>query len=80
MDGTKEGANRDLSDSELTSRKTKSPPKQSLDEAPSKVEISRASLRHPPARDAVFSVVVEVESQKKPACVADWIVRYYRST
>ncbi len=31
----------------------------------------------PAARDAVFSVVVEVEGEKKPACVAEWVVRYY---
>jgi acyl dehydratase len=29
------------------------------------------------AREAVFSVVVEAESQDKPCCVAEWVVRYY---
>lgn len=29
------------------------------------------------AREAVFSVVVEDQSQGKPCCVAEWIVRYY---
>lgn len=29
------------------------------------------------AREAIFSVVVEFESQLKPACVAEWIMRYY---
>ena len=29
------------------------------------------------AREAVFSVVVEEESQEKPCCVAEWVVRYY---
>ena len=31
------------------------------------------------AREATFSVVVEVQSQPKPCCVADWVVRYYPS-
>ena len=31
------------------------------------------------ARDATFSVVVEVENQSKPGCVAEWVVRYYAS-
>jgi acyl dehydratase len=29
------------------------------------------------AREAVFSVVVEDQSQGKPCCVAEWVVRYY---
>ena len=29
------------------------------------------------AHDATFSVVVEVENQSKPGCVAEWVVRYY---
>jgi acyl dehydratase len=29
------------------------------------------------ASEAIFSVVVEVQSQPKPCCVAEWIVRYY---
>lgn len=29
------------------------------------------------AQEAVFSVVVEVQGQPKPCCVADWVVRYY---
>ena len=29
------------------------------------------------ARQAVFSVVVEDQSQAKPCCVAEWVVRYY---
>jgi hypothetical protein len=29
------------------------------------------------AREAVFSIVVEDESQGKPCCVAEWVVRYY---
>lgn len=29
------------------------------------------------AREAVFSVVVEVQGEPKPCCVAEWIVRYY---
>ena len=28
-------------------------------------------------REAIFSVVVEVQDQAKPGCVADWVVRYY---
>ncbi len=28
-------------------------------------------------REAIFSVVVEVQGQAKPGCVADWVVRYY---
>ena len=31
------------------------------------------------AREATFSVVVEVQSRSKPCCVAEWIVRYYLS-
>jgi acyl dehydratase len=31
------------------------------------------------ARDAVFSVVVEVAEESKPCCVAEWVVRYYLS-
>jgi len=29
------------------------------------------------AYEAIFSVVVEDESQGKPCCVAEWVVRYY---
>ncbi|MGH9539837.1 MAG: MaoC family dehydratase [Terriglobales bacterium] len=29
------------------------------------------------AREAVFSVVVEGEGERKPRCVAEWVVRYY---
>ena len=29
------------------------------------------------ASEAVFSVVVEVQSQPKPACVAEWVIRIY---
>ncbi len=29
------------------------------------------------AREASFSVVVEVQNQSKPCCVAEWIIRYY---
>ena len=29
------------------------------------------------AREAVFAVVVEDQSQGKPCCVAEWVVRYY---
>jgi acyl dehydratase len=29
------------------------------------------------AKEAVFSIIVEVEGQIKPGCVADWIVRFY---
>jgi acyl dehydratase len=29
------------------------------------------------AHQAVFSVVVEDQSQDKPCCVAEWVVRYY---
>ncbi|HEX3353409.1 MAG TPA: MaoC family dehydratase [Terriglobales bacterium] len=29
------------------------------------------------AREAVFSVVVEGEGERKPCCVAEWVVRYY---
>jgi acyl dehydratase len=29
------------------------------------------------AHEAVFSIVVEGENQRKPCCVAEWIVRYY---
>jgi acyl dehydratase len=29
------------------------------------------------AQQAVFSVVVEEESQGKPCCAAEWVVRYY---
>ncbi|HEX4604494.1 MAG TPA: MaoC family dehydratase [Candidatus Angelobacter sp.] len=28
--------------------------------------------------EAVFNVTVEVEGGSKPACVAEWVVRYYR--
>jgi acyl dehydratase len=31
------------------------------------------------AREATFSVVVEVQHQSKPCCVAEWIIRYYPS-
>jgi acyl dehydratase len=31
------------------------------------------------ACDAVFSVMVEVADEKKPCCVAEWVVRYYLS-
>lgn len=30
--------------------------------------------------EAVFSAVVETESQAKPCCVAEWVVRYYAQT
>jgi acyl dehydratase len=29
------------------------------------------------AREATFSVVVEIQSQPKPCCVAEWVIRYY---
>ena len=29
------------------------------------------------AQQAIFSVVVEDQSQAKPCCVAEWVVRYY---
>lgn len=29
------------------------------------------------AHEATFSVVVEVQNQSKPCCVAEWVVRYY---
>lgn len=29
------------------------------------------------AREATFSVIVEVQSQPKPCCVAEWVIRYY---
>jgi acyl dehydratase len=29
------------------------------------------------AREATFSVVVEVQNQPKPCCVAEWVIRYY---
>ena len=29
------------------------------------------------ASEAVFSVVVEVQSQPKPCCIADWVIRLY---
>lgn len=29
------------------------------------------------ARRATYSVVVEVQNQSKPCCVAEWIIRYY---
>jgi acyl dehydratase len=29
------------------------------------------------SREATFSVVVEVQNQSKPCCVAEWVVRYY---
>jgi len=29
------------------------------------------------AREAIFSVVVELQGQPKPCCVADWVIRYY---
>jgi acyl dehydratase len=29
------------------------------------------------AQEAVFSVVVEAQSQGKPCCVAEWVIRYY---
>jgi acyl dehydratase len=29
------------------------------------------------AHEAVFSVVVEDQSQGKPCCVAEWVIRYY---
>jgi acyl dehydratase len=31
----------------------------------------------PDAVEAIFTVTVEVERSDKPACVAEWIVRYY---
>jgi acyl dehydratase len=31
------------------------------------------------SREAIFSVVVEVENQFKPCCLAEWIIRYYPS-
>ncbi len=31
------------------------------------------------AREATYSVVVEVQNQSKPCCVAEWIIRYYPS-
>lgn len=29
------------------------------------------------SQEAVFSVVIEDQDQKKPCCVAEWVVRYY---
>jgi acyl dehydratase len=29
------------------------------------------------AREAVLSVIVEVQSQPKPCCVAEWVIRYH---
>ena len=29
------------------------------------------------ALDATFSVIVEVQNQSRPCCVAEWIIRYY---
>lgn len=29
------------------------------------------------ARDATFSVIVEVQNQPKPCCLAEWVIRYY---
>ncbi len=31
----------------------------------------------PDAVEAAFAVTVEIENSEKPACVAEWIVRYY---
>ena len=31
----------------------------------------------PDAVEATFAVTVEIEQSDKPACVAEWIVRYY---
>jgi acyl dehydratase len=31
------------------------------------------------AREALFSVVVELQGQPKPCCVAEWVIRYYPS-
>jgi acyl dehydratase len=31
----------------------------------------------PDAMEAIFAVTVEIEKSEKPACVAEWIVRYY---
>ena len=31
----------------------------------------------PDAVEATFAVTVEIENSEKPACVAEWIVRYY---
>src|SRR6478736_1945390 len=28
-------------------------------------------------REATFSVMVEIQSQTKPCCVAEWVIRYY---
>jgi acyl dehydratase len=28
--------------------------------------------------EAVFSVVIEVQNQLKPACLAEWVIRIYR--
>jgi acyl dehydratase len=30
------------------------------------------------AMETVFSVVIEVQNKKKPCCVAEWIIRYYK--
>lgn len=30
------------------------------------------------ALEATYNVVIEVEQEQKPCCVADWIVRYYK--
>jgi acyl dehydratase len=32
----------------------------------------------PDGLEAVFNAIVEVEGGKKPCCVAEWVVRYYR--
>ena len=29
--------------------------------------------------DAAYSVIIEIQGSEKPACVADWLLRYYRA-
>ena len=43
-----------------------------------RARVSLMSLRElPDSLDAIFGVTMECEGADKPACVAEWIVRYY---
>ncbi|MGC2527103.1 MAG: MaoC family dehydratase [Candidatus Acidiferrum sp.] len=43
-----------------------------------RARVSMLDLKElPDSLDATYSVTIEIEQSEKPACVAEWIVRYY---
>jgi acyl dehydratase len=43
-----------------------------------RARVSVLTLKEPPdSVEATYAVTIESEKSEKPACVAEWIVRYY---